>query len=76
MFLEVKKANYLGDYKLSIEFNTGKKKTVDLKNELKGEVFQPLLDKEYFEKFYINFNTIEWDNGADFAPEFLYEIAS
>ena len=74
MFLEVKEANYISDYKILIEFNNGVTKIVDLKNELDGEIFEPLKDKQYFKQFYINFNTIEWKNGADFAPEFLYEI--
>ena len=44
------------------------------KIELNGKIFQPLKDNNYFKTFSIKFNTIEWDNGADFAPEYLYQI--
>jgi len=27
-----------------------------------------------FQDFFISHNTVEWKNGADFAPEFLFEI--
>ncbi len=33
-------------------------------------------DKDYFKRFSIPFNTIEWENGVDFAPEYLYEISA
>jgi len=29
---------------------------------------------DYFKNFQIKYNTIEWENGADYAPEYLYEI--
>ena len=74
MFLEVKKAEYLNDFKVFIEFSDGVSKTIDLEKELDGAVFEPLKNKDYFKSFTIKFNTIEWDNGADFAPEYLYEI--
>jgi len=74
MFLEVIKATYLNDYKILIEFNDGVSKTVDLRKELKGKIFEPLKNKDSFRNFSIKFNTIEWDNGADFAPEYLYQI--
>lgn len=74
MFLEVKNATYLDEYKILLEFNNGVKKTVDLKSKLNGEVFEPLKELNYFRTFIIRFNTIEWNNGADFAPEYLYEI--
>jgi len=74
MFLEVKKAQYLKDFKLLLEFNNGVEMTVDLENELNRTAFTPLKDLDYFKKFSIHFNTIEWENGADFAPEFLFEI--
>ncbi len=74
MFLEVTKAEYLRDFKVLVEFNDGVLKTIDLENELIGFVFEPLKDQNYFKTFTIKYNTIEWDNGADFAPEYLYEI--
>ena len=74
MFLEVKKAHYIKDFKLLLEFNNGVEMTVDLENELNGTVFIPLKDMEYFKRFSSHVNTVEWENGADFAPEFLFQI--
>jgi len=74
MFLHVNKATYISDYKLQLQFNNNKIKKVDLKDELYGEVFEPLQDKQFFKDFFISHNTVEWKNGADFAPEFLFEI--
>lgn len=74
MFIEVIKAKYIKDYTLRIWFNDGKVKIVDLKSSLQGKVFEPLLQQECFRKFTIKYNTIEWGNGADFAPEYLYEL--
>jgi hypothetical protein len=74
MFLEVLNAKYVGDYKINLIFNNGESKTVDLSDKLIGKVFEPLKDKAYFKLFTIKYNTIEWNNGADFAPEYLYEI--
>lgn len=76
MFLHVTNVTYLEGYKLRLEFNNGVAKDVDLRDELYGEVFEPLRDIEFFKQVTINSdtNTIEWPSGADFAPEFLYEI--
>ena len=74
MFLEVIDAKYLDNYRINLVFNNGVSKTVDLFDKLTGKVFEPLKDKTYFQSFLIKFNTIEWSNGADFAPEYLYEI--
>ena len=75
MFLEIIQASYITDFKVLLKFNDGVEMTVDLENELTGSVFTPLKDKNKFRKFSIVFNTIEWENGADFAPEYLYELA-
>jgi len=74
MFLHVQEAKYLQDYQLQLTFNNNEIKIVDLKDELYGEIFEPLKDKEFFQNFFISHNTVEWKNGADFAPEFLFEI--
>jgi len=74
MFLHVQEAKYIQDYQLELKFNNNEIKKVDLKDELYGEVFEPLKDKTFFQDFFISHNTIEWKNGADFAPEFLFEI--
>ena len=72
MFLEVVKAEYLDGYRVKLLFNTGETRVADLSESLNGSVFVPLKDISYFKNFTIKFNTIEWDNGADFAPEYPY----
>lgn len=70
------RVKYLRAYELEVEFNDRAVKKVDLSGELYGEVFEPLKDLELFKRVAVNdeTNTIEWPNGADFAPEYLYEI--
>ncbi|GHS96184.1 molybdopterin-guanine dinucleotide biosynthesis protein MobA [Bacteroidia bacterium] len=74
MFLEVSNAQYLKDYCIQLNFNNGVTKTVDLENELNGSVYEPLRQLDYFKKFQVKYNTIEWPNGADYAPEYLYGL--
>ena len=76
MFLHVTHVLYLKDYELRLQFSDGKVKDLDLRDELYGEIFEPLKDVEIFKNAYVNQDTgtIEWPNGADFAPEFLYEM--
>jgi len=76
MFLEIIKAQHIEEYKIELDFSNGEKKIIDLKNHLEGEIFQPLKDISFLQNFTIPNNTIEWSNGADFAPEYLYKIAS
>lgn len=76
IFLEVVKAEYIDGYRLRLFFNNGEVRVVNLEHSLVGEVFTPLRNIDYFKHFSIRFNTVEWDNGADFAPEYLYEIGT
>ena len=69
----VKNAKYIKDYTVWLSFIDGTEGYVDLSSELEGEVFEPLKDIDYFKSFKIVGHTLSWDNGADFAPEFLRE---
>ena len=72
--LRVVDVDYIKDYELLVTFSDGNKKKVDLRPYLTGEVFGELLDKEKFVQY--GLTRIEWANGADLAPEFLYEIGT
>lgn len=74
MFTEVIKAEYAGGYCVKLWFNNNVIKTVDLKSSLRGLVFEPLKDLDFFKRFKVKYNTIEWENGADFAPEYLLSL--
>jgi len=75
LLLHVVSVEYLENYQLKLIFNNGIQGIVDLEQELYGEIFEPLKDKSLFQKVFVTSRTIEWPNGADFAPEFLFEIA-
>jgi len=70
-------ASYVGDYRVALRFADGVSGTVDFCDELWGEMFEPLKDKNLFAQAKISpdFPVLVWPNGADFAPEFLYERA-
>ena len=66
-------ATYLADYKIKITFDNGKEKIADCLIWLNGEIFEPLKDKNYFQRFFVDDWSIAWPNGADIAPDTLYE---
>lgn len=74
-FLKVTKAEYLTEYCIRLWFNNGEVRVADLRESLVGPVFEPLRDVQLFMNFRIPYNTLEWENGADFAPEYLYSIS-
>ncbi len=74
MFLHVGKAIYLGEYRVWLEFNDGSAGEVDLSGELDGKVFRSLKNSDYFKNFSLRGYTLSWEDGADFAPEFLQEL--
>ena len=75
MFPEIVDSKYVSGYKVWLRFDDGKEGQIDLKDELWGEVFEPLNDLSIFKKVRLDreLGTICWENGADFAPKFLYD---
>ena len=75
MLVHVTKVECVGTHSVRVWFDDGLVKDVDLSAELWGEVFEPLRDPAFFSRVFVNeeTGTIEWPNGADLAPTFLYE---
>lgn len=74
--LHVNEARYLNDYRVWLSFDNGVSGVCDLLPELWGEMFEPLKDKTLFSTVALDttLKTIAWQNGADFAPEFLLNL--
>ena len=75
MFVHVIDATHLGEHRVSVRFNDGTEGEIDLSQSLDGPIFEPLRDVDYFRRFSIEGHTLAWPNGADFAPEYLHELA-
>jgi hypothetical protein len=63
-------------YKVFLEFNDGEKGVVDFYEKLRNDhrqIVRELLDMDNFKTVKTGLDTVCWDNGVDFAPEYLYE---
>ena len=74
MLIYITGVQVVGPYSLELTFNDSTQRRVNVRQFLWGEVFLPLRDPAYFAKVELNEWTVCWPNGADFAPEFLYEL--
>lgn len=72
VILKVTDVEYLGGYNLQCTFNDGAVKKVDLSSLLQYPAYKDLTDVEKFKQFGLN-STVFWTNGADIAPEYLYD---
>lgn len=76
MILRITELEVLSDFNLSLVFNDGTQKRVNILPLLKGPIFEPLLARKTFAKARLDLEcgTVVWPNGADLAPEALYEL--
>jgi hypothetical protein len=86
--IRVKDAKYISHFRLQLLFEISDfkanrheyvSKEVDLQAYVMSKkdtgIFAPLKNIDFFKHFKLNANTVEWANGADIAPEKMYEIA-
>ena len=72
---DVVEVRHVREYVVWLRFQDGTSGEVDLRQSLRGPVFEPLHDVEYFKRVRVDpeLGTIVWPNGADIAPETLYD---
>jgi len=74
---DVIKIEYKGGFVYRVAFDDGKSGDIDFSGYVgRGPVFESLRDIAFFKKATIEGGTISWPNGADIAPETLYEKIS
>lgn len=74
MCLHVVRAEYVDAHRVHLWFNDGAEGEVDLAPVLNGPIFERLRDQSFFRQFRLEGHTIAWENGADFAPEYLQRL--
>lgn len=67
-------AEYLGNFRVRLEFSDGTSGVADFQGRLDGPIFIELNDPDVFGRFELTDHTLQWPNGADFAPEFLRDL--
>ncbi len=72
MYQAVTNVKTMDNYKLILSYGN-EERIFDLAPLLDWGRFSELRDINLFRKVHISFDTIEWDNGLDLDPEFLYE---
>jgi hypothetical protein len=73
MYLAIKDVKPQDNYLLLLTFENGEKRQFDMKPYLDFGIFQELKDLKLFKTVKTSFDSIEWDNEADFDPEILYQ---
>jgi hypothetical protein len=73
MYLSIKDVKPLENYLLLLTFENGEKREFDMKPYLDFGIFQELKDLRIFRTVKTSFDSIEWENEADFDPEILYQ---
>ena len=72
MYAAIKKVKATNDHKLVIDFNNNERRLFDITPYLNIGRFVELKNIDMFKTVRVSFDTIEWENGLDIDPEFLY----
>lgn len=72
----VRAISVLPEWQLAVTFNDGLAGIVDLShlvNAPDAGVFEALRDPGFFERAFVDCGAVTWPNGADLAPDGIYE---
>ena len=72
MYAGVTEVQATNDYRLVLTFDNGERRLFDLRPYLSIGRFAELRDIDAFKQISVSFDTVEWTNGLDIDPEFLY----
>ena len=61
------------DYFISVVFDDGLAKKIDLKPFINGGISEELKDIDFFNRVYLDNGSVTWPNGFDFCSVFLRE---
>ena len=71
--IRVVDVNYIKNYTMDMKFSNGETRRVDFLPLLIGAKREELKDMNNFILFGLNHWALEWYNGLDFAPDYLYK---
>lgn len=70
---DIIKVEPLDDFFISIVFDDGMVKVVDIKPFINDGISLELKEPDFFRKVYLDNGSVTWPNGFDFCPVFLRE---
>lgn len=73
MYPGVKSVVATDEHRLIIDFDNGERRIFDVSPLLPIGRFRELTSQQTFRTVRVAFDTIEWDNGLDLDPEYLYD---
>jgi hypothetical protein len=73
MYPGVKSVAATDEYRLTIGFDNGERRIFDVTPLLPVGRFRELTSRQAFKTVRVALDSIEWDNGLDLDPEYLYE---
>ncbi len=73
MYRSVKKIIAINDYRIQDEFDNHEQGVLNMASYLDFGIFNKLKDPDVFNTARVSFDTVEWANGIDLNPEFVYD---
>jgi len=69
MYAEIKSFAFLGDKKMYVVFEDGKKGRFDMSKYVVSDYFSALQNETYFRRAFLEYGVITWPNGQDISPD-------